>query len=29
VTSTDFGSQHRADFKVCCDALLSAGKGGE
>jgi hypothetical protein len=29
VAHTDFGSQHRADFKVCCDALLSAGKGGE
>jgi hypothetical protein len=27
VAHTDFGSQHRADFKVCCDALLSAGKG--
>jgi hypothetical protein len=26
VAHTDFGSQHRADFKVCCDALLSAGK---
>ena len=26
VTSTDFGSQYRADFKVCCEALLSAGK---
>jgi hypothetical protein len=29
VAHTDFGSQHRADFKVCCGALLSAGKGGE
>jgi hypothetical protein len=29
VAHTDFGSQHRADFKVCCDALLSAGKVGE
>jgi hypothetical protein len=26
VAHTDFGSQHRTDFKVCCDALLSAGK---
>jgi hypothetical protein len=26
VAHTDFGSQHRADFKVCCEALLSAGK---
>jgi len=26
VAHTDFGSQHWADFKVCCDALLSAGK---
>jgi hypothetical protein len=25
VAHTDFGSQHRADFKVCCDALPSAG----
>jgi hypothetical protein len=26
VAHTDFGSQHRADFKVCCEALLTAGK---
>jgi hypothetical protein len=26
VTSTDFGSQYRADFKVCCGALLSGSK---
>jgi len=28
VTNTDFGSPYRADFKACCEALLSAGKGG-
>jgi hypothetical protein len=29
VAHTDFGSQYRADFKVCCEALLSAGKGDD
>ena len=26
VTSTDFGSQYRSDFKACCEALLSAAQ---